>query len=95
MGGISTYEQLLTIFEMGFKGRMINFQECFDRDVTSKLFPILSEEAQMPDAIRSAIAHLKVKYKRSSAMVKPFTATQMQIVMQRVSLDFIGPVDED
>ena len=74
---------------------MINFQECFDRDLASELFPIMSEEAQMPDAIRSAIAHQKMKYKRSSAMVKPFTATQMQIVMQRVSLDFIGPVDED
>ena len=115
----------------------INFLECFDMDVTSELFPIMSEEAPIPDAIRSAIAdahnsqvgHVgalrterrlrnsqtamkrmrywvtryirecpfcqKMKSTKPTATVTPFTAAQMQRVMQRVSLDFIGPVDED
>ena len=102
-----------------------------------ELFPIMSEEVPIPDAIRSAIAdahnsqvgHVgvlrterrlrnsqramkkmrywvnryicecpfcqKMKYRKPTATVAPFTAAQTQRVMQRVSLDFIGPVDED
>ena len=37
----------------------------------------------------------KMRYRKTTATVEPYTAAQMQSVMQRLSLDFIGPVEED